>query len=478
MDKLAGQVLYAVTGIVLARELSPDDFGLVGAALVFQAFASLLVDSGFSYALLQRHRPTRLDYSTVLWFNMSVALAMYAVLFFAAPWIAAWFRGDMRLVPVARVLFIALILNAATIVQTNRLMKAMEVRGVAMANAVGIASGGAVGIILAVSGFGVWSIVWQTLANSAVRGIMLWGATRWRPLLRFSLSSLRSFFALGSRMMLTSFLNTLFLNIYSFIIGNRVGLGALGYYTQGDKWSKMGISSLSQVLTSSFVPALSAVQHEPDRYRRLCSKMNRFTAYILFPAMVWLAVAARPLFHALFGTKWDPSVILFQILLVRGVFVVLTSLSTNYILGLGHGSSIVRLEILRDAAALIALAVTFPFMTMSTEADPVFGLSILLWGQLVASVIAWVATVRTALVKTGAGVMGYLWDLAPYAALTGLTVPLMLLAGGLFMNPWYSMFAEATVCLTVYIGMNCMLGSRVQRDVFGYFRHGTVGIVP
>lgn len=475
VDRLAGQVLYAVTGIVLARMLSPDDFGLVGAALVFQAFASLLVDSGFSYALLQRQRPTRLDYSTVLWFNMALSVVLYAILFVAAPLIADWFRHDDRLVPVERVLFLSIILNAATIVQTNRLMKAMDVRRVALSNALGIALGGAVGIVLAVAGHGVWAIVWQTLANAAIRAVVLWTTTRWRPLRRFSWASLRSFFGLGSRMMLTSFLNTVFLNIYSFFIGNRVGLGALGYYTQSDKWSKMGISSLSQTLTSSFVPALSAVQDDPERYRRLCSKMTRFTAYVLFPAMIWLAVAAKPIFHGLFGTKWDPSILLFQILLLRGISVVLTSLSTNFLLAAGHGGAIVRLEIVRDVLSLGALVATFPYMALSTADDPVQGLAVMLWAQLAASAVSWAVTVWVMLRNTGLSAAAHLRDLAPYLALTALTVPLMYLAGGLFVNPWLIMTAEAAVALAVYLGINALFGSQVQKDVFSYLRKGLSG---
>ena len=128
IDKVSQQILYAVTGIVLARLLSQEDFGLIGAVLVFQAFASLFVDSGFSYALIQRKAPTRLDYSTVLWFNLAMATGIYVVLYFAAPLIADCFQGDRRIIPISRVLFLSFILNASAIVQTNRLMKQMNVQ--------------------------------------------------------------------------------------------------------------------------------------------------------------------------------------------------------------------------------------------------------------------------------------------------------------------------------------------------------------
>lgn len=470
IDRVATQVLYAVTGIVLARMLSQEDFGLVGAVLVFQAFASLIVDSGFSYALIQRKRPSRLDYSTVLWFNMFVACALYAVLFMCAPLIAKCFQNDLRIIPLSRVLFLSIILNASAIVQTNRLMKAMSVRMVAISNSIGLSIGAVVGIMLAVSGFGAWAIVWQTLANSAVKSLVLWTTSSWRPLARFSAGSLRSYFGIGSKMMLTSFLNTLFLNIYSFVIGNRAGLAPLGYYTQSDKWSKMGISSLSQVLTSSFLPALSAVQDDRERFSAMVSKMNRFTAYLLYPAMAGLMLMATPIFHTLFGTKWDPSIILFQLLLFRGIFVVLNALYNNYLLALGHGSYIVWLEVLRDAVAIAALALTLPYINESTPDNPVYGLTILLWGQVASTLVTWVATLCITLRATKLSPFGFIRDNVPYFAQTAIIIPVMAMAAAYFEAPAVQLIVECAVGLTLYVGGNRLFGSKIQHDVLLFLR--------
>lgn len=472
VDRISTQVLYAVTGIVLARALSPSDFGLVGAALVFQAFATLLVDGGFGYALLQRKRPTRLDYSTVLWFNIAVAVAMYIVLALCAPLIADCFQGDRRLIPVARVLFLSLIANAATIVQTNRLTKAMDVRGIALANSLALIAGGVAGIALALTGAGVWAIVGQTLVLAVVKCIVLWTATRWRPLLRFSWPALKSYFPLGWKMMLTSFMNIVYVNIYSLLNGNRIGLVSLGYYTQADKWSKMGVSSLTQVLTSSFLPALSAVQDDNDRFGRLCSKMTRFTAYALFPAMLWLAVTAKPLFHSLFGDKWDASIILFQLLLLRGIAVVLTSMATNFLLAKGCGRDIVHMEILRDGSAVAALAITFPVMAIATPDNPVLGLEYMLWGQLAAAVLSWAVTVHIALRRYAGLWAGYVRDIAPYAALSMLTIPCMLAVGNAFPEPWTQLAAELAAGAAVYLGINAILRSRIQAEAIAFLTKG------
>ena len=318
------------------------------------------------------------------------------------------------------------------------------------------------------AGYGAWAIVWQTVTIAAVKALVLWTSSDWRPLWRFSWKSLSTFAPLGSKMLFSSFLNTVFQKIYVFVIGNRVNLTALGYYTQSDKWSTMGVTSLSQIFTSSFVPPLSTVQDDMARFKEMVSKINRFTAYILFPMMFGLMAMATPVFHTLFGQKWDPSIILFQILVLRGVFTVLNSLYGNYLLALGHGSAIMKLEIVRDTAAVIALAVTFPFMNISTPEQPVLGIEILLYGQLAASCITWVASITTTIRLTGFGLRQFITDMTPYIAQTLLIIPVMLYAGSFCDTAWLKLSVEIIVALGLYIGGNRILHSKVQADVLSF----------
>lgn len=470
IDRVWSQVLYAVTGIVLARELSQEAFGLIGAILVFQAFASLMVDSGFSYALLQRKEPEREDYSTVLWFNLGISLLIYAILFLTAPWIADLFGADKRLVPLSRVMFLSFILNGAAIVQTNRFMKQMNVRPIAIANTAGLAAGAVVGIWLAVCGYGAWAIVWQTLVLAFVKGTLLWIWSRWLPLFCFSWTRLKSFFRVGASMMFTSFLNTLFLNIYSFFIGNRVGLVALGYYTQSDKWSKMGISSLSQVITSSFLPVLSGVQDDRFRFNRLCLKMNRMTAYLTFPLFIGLIVEAKPLFHLLFGTKWDSSIILFQLLLIRGIFTIFTSLYNNYLLALGHAGSIARLEIWKDVTAVIGIVATFPVMAVSLPDNPVWGVSIMLVGQIAASIVAWVVTIIYIYRKCNLKIFDIFKGYVPYFLTSLAIAAIMSIIGETGMTDWQTITVETLFGALLYIFVNKAFKSKIQTDAIAYLR--------
>lgn len=471
IDRVLSQVLYAVTGIVLARVLSQEDFGLVGATLIFQAFAALFVESGFSYALIQRKSPSQLDYSTVLWFNMGVAAIIYIILWFCAPLIAWCFQNDPRIIPLSRVIFLSFILNASAIVQTNRLMKKMEVKMIAISNSIGLIISGSLGIYLALNGYGAWAVVWQTVSLAAIKSGILWATSHWLPSLAFSWKALRSYFSVGSGMMVTSFLNTLFQNIYSFLIGNQVGLKSLGYYTQSDKWSKMGIMSLTQVLTSTFLPVLSHVQDDSERFTRTTAKMNRFTGYLLFPAIGFLIVMATPIFHLLFGTKWDPSIILFQLLLVRGIFTVLSSLYNNYIISLGKTRLIVYIELIRDGAAIIGLIATFPFMASTFPDDPVYGLKILLWGQVIASAISWVATMFISAPLTKRTILNYLTDIAPYLVQTVVIMIPMYLLSATINNTLLLLAAQGVVGLACYLTINHLLRSQIQKDAIDYFMH-------
>ena len=465
IDRVSSQVLYAVTGIILARVLSREDFGLVGAVLVFQAFASLFVDSGFSYALIQRKNPTRLDYSTVLWFNMAVAVGAYVVLFFGAPLIAWCYDGDERLIPLCRVMFLSFILNASAIVQTNRLMKRMDVRMVAVSNTLGLTAGAVVGITMAFGGYGAWAIVWQTIVVNGVKSAVLWLTSGWMPLMRFSLKSLRSFFKVGSGMMASSFMNVVFQNVYAFVIGNRAGLVPLAYYTQADKWSKMGVTSISQVLTSSFLPALSHVQDDGERFARVSGKMNRFTAYLLLPALGFLGVMAQPIFHCLFGEKWDDSVVLFQLLLARGVFTVLTGLYNNYLIAKAQTKTVVAMEGLRDGAAMLFLVASLPVIAVTTPDDAVWGIKVLLYGQLAASAITWGVMVPKAAEVTGRSGWSFVWDNVPYLAETVAIGGIMWAESLWIANEWMLLAAQGVTGVALYLGVNRMLDSAIQREV-------------
>lgn len=403
IDRIASQVLYGLSGIVLANLLSKEDFGLVGVLTVFQAFALLFVDSGFGAALLQKKDPDEDDYSTVFWFNLIVGIAVYTVLYFCAPLIAEFFNAP-ALTAMSRVMFLTFVLTGLGIIQTNRLMKRMDVKQVAISDLFALSVSGCLGIILAYMGFGAWAIVWQSVALAGLRSGWLWMTGHWVPRRVFSMKTLRDIRRIGLSVFTSSFFNTFFLNLYNFVIGKWYSLSSLGIYTQADKWSKMGSASLSQILTSSFVPLLSKVQDDMETYHRYMQRIDRFTALMAFSFLLLLAACATSIFHFLFGTKWDMAIPLFQILCVRGVGVVFISLYSNFMMALGHGRQIVAVEIVKDSATAAALAATVFTMDLET----------MVWGQLAATMITWVIAAVMVSRRTGYAICRMVGDLIPF----------------------------------------------------------------
>ena len=407
IDRIATQVLYGLSGIVLADLLSKQDFGLVGVLAVFQAFAILFVDSGFGSALLQKKDPDEDDYSTVFWFNLAVSGIIYAILYFCAPLIANFFNAP-QLTALSRVMFLTFVLTGLGIVQTNRLMKRMDVKQIAIADLFALSVSACLGIALAYAGFGAWAIVWQSVALAALKSGWLWMTGNWTPKAVFSRKSLRDIRNIGLSVFISQFFNTLFLNIYPFIIGKWYSLSQLGSYNQADKWSKMGSASLSQILTSSFVPLLAKVQDDIATFHRYMQRIDRFSAMLAFPGLALLAACGGSIFHFLFGTKWDEAIPLFQILCIRGIGTVFISLYSNFMMSLGHGRQIVVVEIVKDVTTVAALIATV--FTMNLE--------IIVWGQLVATVATWIVAGVIASRTTGYSIWQLTVDVLPFAGAT------------------------------------------------------------
>lgn len=443
VDRLASQVLYGVVGIVLANILTEEDFGLVGALLVFQAFAIIFADSGFGAALLQKKDPDDRDYSTVFWFNLVVSVAIYWILWFSSPLIADIFQGDRRLIPLSKVMFLTFVLNALAIVQTNRLMKRMDVKMIAVSNLIAQTGGGVIGVALALGGFGAWALVWQSVALAGIKTGILWATGHWMPTCGIKKDSLRKIWRIGFSVFSSSMLNTLFQTIYSFVIGAFYSLASLGVYTQADKWSKMGSASMSQVLTASFVPLLAKFQDNSEDFKRYVRKINRFTAFILFPFMTGLAAVGEPLFHTLFGNKWDAAVILFQILVVRGIFVVLVSLYGNYMLAKGYGRRLFMIEVVKDVAIAVAILATIFFKSVE----------LLVWGQLAASVVTYALIVSMVGKTLGYGIWNMIADLIPFAFPSLVMCLICLILGMIPMAPFLTLIAEIAGGGIIYIGI-------------------------
>lgn len=460
IDRLSSQLIYAAVGVVLANELSKEDFGLVGALTIFQAFALIFVDSGFGAALLQKKTPEERDYSTVFWFNLIVSVSLYAILFFCAHPIADLFH-DSRLISMSRVMFLSFVVNGLGIIQTNRLTKTMNMRPVAWANIIALVVSGLLGVGLALGGFGAWALVWQTLSIATVRTGILWIKGKWWPGWFFSKETFRDIWRVGGSVLSSSMLNTVCLQIYNFVIGAFYSLPLLGVYTQADRWSKMGSASMSQIMMSSFVPVLSGVQDNQEHFVRYMKRINRFTAFIVFPFMLWLTAAGEPIFHFLFQNKWDEAIPLFQILMIRGIFLVLSSLYNNFLLAKGKARALFALEIVKDGLIVVAL--------LSTVWS--YSLEWLVWGQLFASILTWVISLELTRRALSVPASDLLLDLLPFFA-AGFVMALGCLALGLLnLKPFVKLLVEFGAGAALYAGILLIRGIDEMKEAYHILIH-------
>lgn len=452
-DKVFCQIIYAVSGIILANKLFPEDFGVVGIIAVFSGFITIFVDSGFNVALIQHKDTTDRDYQSVFSFNLTISILLYVLLFFLAPSISHYY-DDIRLIPLARVMFLTVIIQAFGLVQSSILMREMKMKAVALANMIPLLISGGVAIVLALTGFGVWTLAIQALVLASTRTLFLWIQNAWRPKLIFDWVSLKKMYATGKNIFLTSFTNTIFQSLYPLIIGSRYNLHQLGYYVQADKWSRMGYISLVQALAQFLLPSLSSIQDDKERMKRVFGKTNRMAAYFTIPFFMILIVAAEPIFHILFGTKWDTSIPLFQLLLVKGIFFVLITLQNNYMIAQGKTRTVFYIELVKNAIILIAIILT---VGISIQA--------LVIGQAVAGVIQYFIGIFVTKRTTQYSVKRQLLDILPYVVINTFMGCLLMAFPMVTDNKFLLLALQVSFGGLFYFTVNKVLGSTIQEDV-------------
>ena len=339
VQRFGTMIISFVTNIVLARLLTPDDFGTIGMLLLFLAIANTFVDSGFGSALIQKKDANQTDFSTVFFINLELSVVVYAILFWGAPLVARFYDVDI-LRPLLRAQGLVLILHAFSIIQTAILRKKMDFRKLSICNLVGNIVGSIVGIGAALMDYGVWSLVIRTLVVGLVTSLLLWIISKWKPLLIFSKQSFKELFGFGGFMLLSSLLSTFANNVQTLIIGKMFQQGTLGHYTQARQLRNIASDSISSVITQVLYPDFSNNQNDNNT---LSSRLNFSILTISFLTVAIMAiciVTAKPLILLLYGEKWLDCVPYFQLLCVGGCFVSLQDVNINLIAAKGKSKTL------------------------------------------------------------------------------------------------------------------------------------------
>lgn len=345
-----------VVGIILARLLSPDEYGLIGILTIFIAIFEIIIDGGFINALIRKQDAEEIDYTTVFWTNLVLSVLMAGILFSSSELIARFFNRE-ELVSLMRGMCWIVIINALSLVQKARLTKALDFKTQTKVTFVAAVLSGAIGIWMAYTGFGVWSLVAQQLSNSGIATLMYWIINRWWPKLQFSIESFKDMWNFGWKLLVSGILNNLSGQLHHLVIGKVYSPATLGQYTRAFQFGNMFSGNFTSIVQRVSFPVLSTIQDDPERLKAAYKRVIKTTVFPTFVLMLVLAAVAKPLIIVLIGEKWIDAAYMLQIICFSMMLHPLHALNLNAIQVQGRSDLTLRINIIKNALIFIPIFV-------------------------------------------------------------------------------------------------------------------------
>ena len=381
-ERIGAQMITVIVNIILARRLGPGPAGKIAIVLAITNLLKVFAESGMGTALIQKKDPDDLDFSSVFFFNLGFSTILYLGLFAFAPRIAAHY-GDPSLVPIIRVLGLTLVVSGLYNVQQAYVSKTLQFKRFFFATLGGTLFSGALSVAMVYLGCGIWSLVALQLSNFAVNTLILWFTVNWRPKRMFSWQRLGGLLSYGWKLLVSSFLDTAYNQLYPLIIGGRYTAEELGQYDKGRSWPDQITTSINQSLDSVLLPVLSEKQDQKTQVREMTRRAIKTSSYIMMPVMAGLAACAEPLIRLLLKEQWLPSVPYMQIFCVIYAFYPLHTANLNAIKAVGRSDIFLKLELIKTALGLAVLFVTVRYGIMA------MALGMLFWDICSQLVNAW-----------------------------------------------------------------------------------------
>lgn len=375
-DNFFAQGFQFLVGILLARILSPSDFGQIGVITVFIVFAQSFTDSGFGNALIRKEKFDQEDFSTVFYFNIIVSILFYLFIVIFAYEISIYFR-DLTLLPLIKSLSLIIVINAFGFVQRILFLRNLDFKIQAKISFISSLFSGAISLFFAYNGFGVFSLVLLSLIRNSMTTLLLWFWSSWQPSLVFKLKVLKDLFGFGGKLFLSSIIDSLYKNIFSIFIARHFSLTDLGFYTRADQFRSIPSENLTGMINRVSFPVLSQLQNDTESLKKAYIKIIRSTMFLSFNMMLLLCAISRPLINVLIGDKWDAASDYLQLLCFVGMLYPLHSLNLNILQVLGKGTIFLKLEIIKKILAIPVILIGF-----------FYGIKLMLFSMFVHSCIA------------------------------------------------------------------------------------------
>ena len=459
MNSTTTQVLNLAMGIVLARLLSPEDYGLVGVLTIFSAVAGMLQSSGLGTGLINLKQPTANDYNAVFWFNVIVSAILYGILFVSAPLIADFFHQP-RLILLSRILFLTLPLSALSATSGNYLQKNMMNKEIAIIGITSLVLSGTTAVVMASQGYSYWSLVGQQLVYAIAlligRGIYV----NWKPCLRIDFTPVRQMFGFCVKLLVTNIVNVINFHVLTFIFGRLLPIQTVGYYSQANKWNNMAKTTIADAIGQVAQPVLVSVTDETDREWRVFRKMLRFTALLSFPALFGLALVAHEFIIITIGEKWTESIPLLRIICIGGAFLPLYTLYQN--LAISHGRSDIYMwcNIVQMFLQIALVLILYPY-----------GIITIVWGCTLLSV-AWLAVWQIMVGRKTINLhfIDFFKDIFPFMIISSAVMVATYFATMGIDNIYILLIARVLVAAALYVAAMKLTHAKVMEECITFIK--------
>ena len=375
-EQFGTQLIAFAISILLARLLSPSDFGVIALFGVVMGISSTLIDGGLANSLIRTQKPEEKDYSTVFIFNMVMSVVLYCIVFITAPYVAQFYKLPI-LTNVIRVYSIILVISSFTSIQRIHFVKEMDFKTSFKIKLPSLIIGGISGISFAYFGFGVWSLVYSALIQSIISSIQYWMYSSWTPHMIFDMEKFKFHFGFGYKLALSGLLNNIFENIYTILIGKVFSVQQLGYYNRADSLRQMPVKNLSNALNKVSFPLFAKISHDDAKLKEVYKRMMGVVIFIIAPVLAVMVVSATPLIRFLLTEKWLPAVPYFQILSIAGLLYPIHAYNLNILQVKGRSDLFLKLEIIKKVLIVVIVVIAVQI-----------GIYGLLWGQVFLSFLA------------------------------------------------------------------------------------------
>ncbi|MBO4530135.1 MAG: lipopolysaccharide biosynthesis protein [Paludibacteraceae bacterium] len=453
VERFSVQGIQFLVMLVMARILTPDDYGLVGMAAIFIAIANSLIDSGFSQALIRKQNRTDVDKSTVFYFNIVVSVVLYGIIFVVAPFVSDFYKMP-SLTWVVRMICLACIVNSFGVVQRAEFFTNMDFKSLTISSLIASIISGFVGIYMALYGYGVRALVVQQVISAVVSNLVLWFLSKWRPLLVFSGESFDELFSFGSKLMLSGLLDTAYKQIYPIVIGKLFSASSLGNYNRACHFAQFPSSNLTSIMQRVTYPVLCSIQNEDDRLRDIYRKFLKVSAFVVFPLMMLLSALSFPMVDVLIGEKWRFCSELLQIICFAMMWYPIHAINLNLLQVKGRSDLFLKLEIIKKILGIFVLVASAPF-----------GLIAMCYARIGSSIIGLMINTYYTGKLISMGFLKQMKDLMPTLMLSGVMFVVVLQLTHLIENQILTLIIGCVVGLLVYLVGSMIFKFQELQDV-------------